>query len=45
VVDLAGMRVPAEAFFDFKKAEHWHLARPLPASIRFMSSLRADGYP
>ena len=22
VVDLAGMRVPAEAFFDFKKAEY-----------------------
>src|SRR5712672_2156147 len=21
----AGMRVPAEAFFDFKKADNWHL--------------------
>ena len=41
------MRVPAEALFDFKKAEHWPLdiGQILPASKRFMSSLRADGYP
>jgi hypothetical protein len=49
VVDIAGMRVPAEAFFDFKKAEHWHLdigqIPPAAGSIRFMSSLRAVGYP
>jgi hypothetical protein len=44
------MRVPAEAFFDFKKAENLHLhigqiPPKLPASIRFMSFLRADAYP
>jgi hypothetical protein len=42
----AGIRVPAEAFFDFKTGISISAkSRPLPASIRFMSSLRADGYP
>jgi hypothetical protein len=45
----AGMRAPAETFFDFKKADNWHLdigqIPPAAGSIRFMSSLRAVGYP
>jgi hypothetical protein len=46
---LLEVRVPAEAFFDLKDASKWHLdigALPpkLPASVRFLSSFRADGY-
>lgn len=46
---LLELRVPAEAFFDFRRAENWHLAvggipPKLPVSVRFLSSLRADGY-
>lgn len=46
---LLEVRVPAEAFFDFVKAENWYLdigkiPPKLAASVRFMSSLRAEGY-
>jgi hypothetical protein len=46
---LLEVRVPAEAFFDLNDASKWHLdigslPPKLPASVRFLSSIRADGY-
>lgn len=46
---LLEVRVPVEAFFDFKQLSNWHLdigAIPpkTPASIKFLFNLRADGY-
>ena len=46
---LLEVRVPAEAYFDLDEASKWHvdigaLPPKLPASVRFLSSIRADGY-
>jgi hypothetical protein len=49
---LLALRVPIEAFFDFKQTENWHLdiggngIKPhlLPVSVKFLFQLRADGY-
>lgn len=45
---LIEVRVPAEAYFDFDDTSNWHLdvgkLGGLMASVRFMSSIRADGY-
>lgn len=45
---LIEFRVPAEAFFDFKSPENWHLdvggiPPKMPASVKFLA-FRADGY-
>lgn len=45
---LIEVRVPAEAYFNFKDSSDWRLdvgkLGGLMASVRFMSSIRADGY-
>ncbi|TXH47433.1 MAG: hypothetical protein E6Q92_00595 [Burkholderiaceae bacterium] len=45
---LIKVRVPAEAFFHFKDTSNWRLdvgkLDGLMASVRFMSTIRADGY-
>lgn len=46
---LLEFRVPVEAFFDFKQPENWHLdvgglPPRLPASVKFLNEMRADGY-
>ncbi|SDI25502.1 hypothetical protein SAMN05216603_12911 [Pseudomonas benzenivorans] len=45
---LIEVRVPAEAYFDFDNTSDWRLdvgkLGGLMASVRFMSSIRADGY-
>ncbi len=49
ITPVLELRVPAEAFFDLRRAEGWHLdiggiPPRLPVSVRFLSSIRADGY-
>ncbi|MDC0759247.1 hypothetical protein POF51_00935 [Brevibacillus sp. AG] len=46
---LLEFRVPVEAYFDFIQSENWHLdvggiPPRLPASVKFLKEMRADGY-
>ncbi len=46
---LLEFRVPAEAYFNFKQTDNWHLdiggiPPRIPVSVKFLFQLRADGY-